>query len=117
MCRENKLRQKSLSAWHQSRIENLMPTQTNEAALEACIERALTGGVTEGVVEGLLRAPSPDIGGNGWKRGKPGDFNAEFAVDEAMLWQFMESTQAKVKRLLQSVGHCNTMSYTLEHPP
>ena len=27
-------------------------------------------------------------------REKPEDFNAEFAVDEAMLWQFLESTQA-----------------------
>jgi hypothetical protein len=53
--------------------------------------------------------PTPDYSGNGWKGGKPGDFNAEFAVDEAMLWQFLESTQAKVKRMLQSVGHCDIM--------
>jgi type I restriction enzyme R subunit len=72
-----------------------MPSQTTEAALEACIERALTGGVTVSVKEAVLQEPTPDYGGNGWKRGKPGDFNAEFAVDEAMLWQFLESTQAK----------------------
>ena len=72
-----------------------MSSQTNEAALEACIERALSGGVTVAVKDGVLQAPTPDIGGNGWKRGKPGDFNAEFAVDEAMLWQFLENTQAK----------------------
>ncbi len=72
-----------------------MPSQTTEAALEACIERALTGGVTVTAKEAVLQEPTPDYGGNGWKRGKPGDFNAEFAVDEAMLWQFLESTQAK----------------------
>lgn len=75
-----------------------MPSQTNEAALEACIERALTGGVTVTAKEAVLQEPTPDYGGNGWKRGKPGDFNAEFAVDEVMLWQFLESTQAKIKR-------------------
>lgn len=69
--------------------------QTNEAALEACIERALTGGVSVTAKDAVLQEPTPDYGGNGWKRGKPSDFNAEFAVDEAMLWQFLESTQAK----------------------
>ncbi len=72
-----------------------MPSQTNEAALEACIERALTGGVTLAAKDGVLQEPESDYGGNGWKRGKPSDFNAEFAVDEAILWQFLESTQAK----------------------
>lgn len=72
-----------------------MPSQTNEAALEACIERALTGGVSVPAKDGVLQEPESDYGGNGWRRGKPSDFNAEFAVDEAMLWQFLESTQAK----------------------
>ena len=74
----------------------MKPSQTTEAALEACIERALTGGVTVAAKEAVLQEPTADYGGYGWKRGKPGDFNAEFAVDEAMLWQFLESTQAKV---------------------
>ena len=43
-------------------------------------------------------------------RGKPGDFDAEFALDEAMLWEFLKSTQGKARRLLQSVGHCNIMA-------
>jgi hypothetical protein len=72
-----------------------MPSQTNEAALEACIERALAGGVTLAVKDAGLQEPMPDLGGNGLKRGKPGDFNVEFAVDEAVLWQFLKSTQAK----------------------
>ena len=74
-----------------------MPSQTNEAALEACIERALTGGVTVAAKDAVLQEPTTDYGGNGWKRGKPSDFNAEFAVDEAMLWQFLESTQALLR--------------------
>ena len=62
--------------------------------MEACIERALTGGVTVAAKDAALQEPTPDYGSNGWKRGKPGNFNAEFAVDETMLWQFLESTQA-----------------------
>jgi type I restriction enzyme R subunit len=72
-----------------------MSSQTNEAALEACIERALTGGVSVVAKGAVIQEPTPDYGGNGWKRGRPSDFNAEFAVDEAMLWQFLESMQAK----------------------
>ncbi len=72
-----------------------MPSQTSEAALEASIERALTGSVTVAPTADREAVPSPDYGGNGWKHGKPGGFNAEFAVDEVMLWQFLESTQAK----------------------
>ncbi len=83
-----------------------MPSQTNEAALEACIERALSGGVTVAVKDGVLQAPTLDIGGDGWKRGKPGDFNAEFAVDEAMLWKFLKSKLARRRNsMLQSLGH------------
>jgi type I restriction enzyme, R subunit len=67
----------------------MLLSSTHEAALEACIERALTGGVSLTVKDAMLQEPTPDCGG------KPGDFNAEFAVDEAMLLQFLESTQAK----------------------
>jgi type I restriction enzyme R subunit len=72
-----------------------MPSQTNEAALEACIERALTGGVTLPAKNAALNEPVADYGGNDWKRGKTSDYNAEFALDEAMLWRFLEGTQAK----------------------
>ncbi len=70
-------------------------SQTDEAALEACIERALTGGVTVLAKGGFVEETATDYGGNGWRRGKPGDFNAEFAVDEATLWAFLERTQGK----------------------
>jgi type I restriction enzyme R subunit len=84
-----------------------MPSRTNEAALEACIERALTGGVTA-AKEAVLQEPRSDYGGNACKRGKPGDFNAKFAVDETMLWQFLKSTQAlrRVNTLLYCPFRC-----------
>jgi hypothetical protein len=66
----------------------------------------LSGGVTVAVKDGVLQAPTLDIGGDGWKRGKPGDFNAEFAVDEAMLWKFLKSKLARRRNsMLQSLGH------------
>lgn len=85
-----------------------MPSRTNEAALEACIERALTGGVTVAAKEAVLQEPISDYDCNGCKRGKPGDFNAGFAVDETMLWQFLESTQAlrRVNTLLYCPFRC-----------
>ena len=78
-----------------------MSSETTEKALEACIERALTGEVTGSTDEAIAHEPSHDQGGNRWKRGKPGDFNAEFAIDEAMLWRFLETTQAQELAKLQ----------------
>lgn len=59
-----------------------MPSQTNEAALEACIERHLTGGVS------VMPAPVAPFGdeeavfqtskGAGYQRGKSTDFNTKF---------------------------------------
>jgi type I restriction enzyme R subunit len=85
-----------------------MPSRTNEAALEASIECALTGGVTVAANDAALQDPTPDYGSNGCKRGKPGDFNAGFAVDETMLWQLLESTQAlrRVNTLLYYAFRC-----------
>ena len=75
-----------------------MPSQTNESALEACIERHLTGGVSasapvHGSAQDEPASPQPGKG-KGYLRGKASDFNAEFAIDEAKFWQFLESTQA-----------------------
>ncbi|MBK1826886.1 type I restriction endonuclease subunit R [Haloferula rosea] len=75
-----------------------MPTDTTEAALEACIERFLTGEVStptsnDGKVQ---EAPATYQAGKGvgYLRGQSSDFNAEFALDEAKFWQFLEATQA-----------------------
>lgn len=93
-----------------------MSTDTTEKALEACIERHLTGGVSAldgkvadaggGNYEGK---PNGDRGGAaalppahaGYRRGLRGDFNREFAIDEAMFWEFLESTQAAELAKLQ----------------
>lgn len=75
-----------------------MVTNTKESALEACIERHLTGGVSAMPLPGAALAedvvPPTKSKGAGYLRGRSTDFNAEFAIDEAKLWQFLESTQA-----------------------
>ena len=73
----------------------MMSSDTTEAALEACIEGYLTGGVSESVADGVLKEPTPDYGGKGYVRGKASDYNAEFAIDEAKFWQFLETTQGE----------------------
>ena len=73
-----------------------MPTDTTEAALEACIEHFLTGGVSKPASnEGMFHEDTTYQAGIGigYLRGKPSDFNAEFALDESKFWQFLESTQ------------------------
>src|SRR5690606_24205272 len=69
-------------------------SQTHEAALEACIERHLVGEILEGGSASGIQAPDPTFGGKGYHRGAASDFNAEFAIDEAKFWQFLEATQA-----------------------
>src|SRR5688572_30332161 len=66
-------------------------SQTNEAALEAYIERSLTGGVSGDEMASSVAAEP----GAGYVRGKPGDYSAEFALDETMFWTFLEKTQGK----------------------
>ncbi len=75
-----------------------MSTDTTEAALEACIERFLTGEVnpppmSDRVQEKPDTLPPPK--GAGYLRGNATDYNAEFAIDEAKFWQFLEATQAE----------------------
>ncbi|MEI6716035.1 MAG: type I restriction endonuclease [Verrucomicrobiota bacterium] len=70
-------------------------SQTNEAALEAYIERYLTGEITAAATRGVAENANQGYDGNRWRRGNPSDFNAEFALDEAMFWNFLENTQGK----------------------
>jgi type I restriction enzyme R subunit len=58
-----------------------MPSQTNEAALEAAIESHLN-------VKGYLI-------------GSPLDFNAKYAIDEKRFWHFLETTQGEELAKLQ----------------
>ncbi|SFR52572.1 type I restriction endonuclease subunit R [Thiomicrospira sp. ALE5] len=79
-----------------------MRSQTNEQALEAAIERALTGQCQEDAKAGLVaESPADYVGSNGFKRGIPSDFNAQYALDEKWFWQFLESTQQATLTQLQ----------------
>lgn len=73
-----------------------MVSQTNEQALEASIEKALTGQCQEEVNKsGIAENPGEYIGHNGFKAGRPSDFNAQFALDEHWFWQFLQNSQAE----------------------
>jgi type I restriction enzyme R subunit len=72
-----------------------MVSQTNEQALEASIEKALTGQCQEEVKPGVAESPGEYIGHNGFKRGSPSDFNAQYALDEHWFWQFLQNSQAE----------------------
>ncbi|MCH8511153.1 MAG: DEAD/DEAH box helicase family protein [Kiritimatiellae bacterium] len=76
----------------------MSPSDTSEKALETHIESFLTGLVVattgqagDAKEEGQFRTR----GKGGYEKGDPKNFNAEFALDEAMFWRFLESTQAE----------------------
>lgn len=76
-----------------------MPSQTNEAALESAIEKQLTGTTLEEYLKPVSQLPTLEErrplyrSGQGYYLGLPSDFNARYAVDEARLWDFLETTQ------------------------
>jgi len=82
-----------------------MVSKTNEQALEAAIQRALTGNSIESLTPGGVAETPADyvVANNGFKLGLPTDFNAQYAVDEKLFWQFINSTQEdeleKIKRI------------------
>ncbi len=89
-----------------------MPSQTNEAALEAAIEKALTGTCLEELpalskVEGkaagstIQEAQALYRSGNGFYMGTAHDFNAQYALDETRFWHFLEATQKEELEKLQ----------------
>nr|WP_290446010.1 DEAD/DEAH box helicase family protein [Acinetobacter lwoffii] len=61
----------------------------NELALEKNIERALVGICKEDLAQGIAQTHS----GLGYVIGQVSDFNADYAIDEKMFFQFLESTQ------------------------
>ncbi len=75
-----------------------MSSDTSEKALEACIERFLTGSVSDSPSNDgkVQEAPATYEAGKGvgYLRGQSSDFKAEFALDEAKFWQFIQATQA-----------------------
>ena len=67
-----------------------MVSNTKEVALEQAIQRHLTGLTTEE----LAGQPAPD-GHGPFRLGLPGDFDAEYALDTRLFWEFLETTQGK----------------------
>ena len=86
-----------------------MVSNTREIALEQAIQKHLTGHTTEE----LAGQPAP-VGGGPYRMGQPGDFNAQFALDTLMLWQFLETTQAKELTKLQSRNPSDWQAKILE---
>lgn len=86
-----------------------MVSNTHEVALEQAIQKHLTGHTTEE----LAGLPAP-VGDGPYRIGLPGDFNAQFALDTALFWQFLETTQAKELAKLQSRNPSDWQAKILE---
>lgn len=67
-----------------------MVSNTKEVALEQAIQRHLTGLTTEE----LAGQPAPE-GHGPFRLGLPADFDAEYALDMRLFWEFLETTQGK----------------------
>lgn len=84
-----------------------MPSQTNEAALEATIQKYLTGtNLEELKAQSLTHSDAEDVpsvyrSGKGYFVGSPDDFNTQYAIDETRFWDFLVRTQADELAKLQ----------------
>jgi type I restriction enzyme R subunit len=67
-----------------------MVSNTKEVALERAIQRHLTGLTTDE----LSGQPAPE-GHGPFRLGLPADFDAEYALDTRLFWEFLETTQGK----------------------
>ncbi|MCF8004031.1 MAG: type I restriction endonuclease subunit R [Chromatiaceae bacterium] len=67
-----------------------MVSNTKEVALEQAIQRHLTGQTTEGIAE-QPACYDPALFRLGW----PSDFDADYALDTRLFWEFLETTQGK----------------------
>lgn len=67
-----------------------MVSNTKEIALEQAIQKHLTGQTTEELASHIL-----PVGGCGYRLGMPNDFDARYAIDAPIFWQFLETTQGK----------------------
>ncbi|APF36754.1 DEAD/DEAH box helicase [Chelatococcus daeguensis] len=67
-----------------------MVSNTREVALEQAIQRRLTGLTTEE----LAGQPAP-AGHGPFRLGQPSDFDAAYALDTRLFWEFLETTQGK----------------------
>jgi type I restriction enzyme R subunit len=67
-----------------------MVSNTKELALEQAIQRHLTGTTTED----LANQPAP-AEQSYFRFGQPSDFEAQYAIDTKLFWEFLETTQGK----------------------
>lgn len=72
-----------------------MVSNTKEIALEQAIQRHLTGTTTEELSDGGAQTGP-------WRIGRAADFDAGSALDSAMLWEFLQTTQGKQFEKLQT---------------
>ena len=86
-----------------------MVSNTREVALEQAIQKSLTGWTTE-----ELAGQPATVGGGLYSIGLPGDFNAQYALDTVMFWQFLEETQGKELAKLQSRNPSDWQAKILE---
>jgi len=87
-----------------------MVSKTNEQALEAAIEKYLTGTCLEelkaaGINANEVREADVPFGAHqGYKLGLAQDFNAQYAIDEKCLWEFLGKTQNEELEKLRKTG-------------
>jgi len=86
-----------------------MVSNTREIALEQAIQKHLTGHTTE-----ELAGQSAPAGGGPYHIGLPSDFDAQYALDTAPFWQFLEATQGKELAKLQSRNPSDWQAKILE---
>jgi type I restriction enzyme R subunit len=86
-----------------------MVSNTREIALEQAIQKHLTGHTTED----MAGQPAP-VGDGPYRIGLPGDFNAQFALDTAMFWQFLHARQRKELAKLESRNPSDWQAKILE---
>lgn len=77
-----------------------MVSKTNEHAFEQLIECRLTGFNLE-TVQTNLTATQPN---QGYQIGYAKDFNAQYAVDERLFWQFLQATQPLELAKIEKTG-------------
>ncbi|MHC2633939.1 type I restriction enzyme R subunit [Bradyrhizobium liaoningense] len=74
-----------------------MVSNTKEIALEQAIQKHLTGWTSEELA-GQAQSADPAR----YRIGHPADFNAQYALDTKLFWEFLEGTQAKELGKLKS---------------
>lgn len=96
-----------------------MVSNTKEIALEQAIQKHLTGYTTEEIAErhvatgvGAYPVRAPRAGT--YRLGLPTNFNAQYAVDTAIFWQFLETTQGKELAKLRSRNPSDWQAKILE---